>query len=155
MGGKQALQNIKFSTASTRRYTEEDIRTMVDRAESKVLALSLSDKFGDSGVTGLCIIHFTSARTCAEIDTLLMSCRIIGRNVEYAFMDHIIARLRSEQVTHVEATYVKTAKNEQVENFFDRCSFTVNKRTDLTTHYTLQVDEYVPKNLEYIEIVDD
>jgi len=151
----QMSQRTNQFNLTTRRYTEEDIRTMVDRDESKVLALSLSDKFGDSGVTGLCIIHFTSTRTCAEIDTLLMSCRIIGRNVEYAFMDHIIARLRSEQVTHVEATYVKTAKNEQVENFFDRCSFTVNKRTDLTTDYTLQVDEYVPKSLEYIEIVDD
>ena len=74
----------------TKRYTDGDIQNFINDSNSDVYTLSVTDKYGDSGITGLCIILFDNSKKSAEIDTFLMSCRIIGRNIEFAFMDFII-----------------------------------------------------------------
>ena len=86
----QLSQKTNQFNLTTKRYTEGDIKSFIENDNSKVIAFSVTDKFGDSGVTGLCIINFHDETQSVEIDTLLMSCRIIGRNIEYAFIDYII-----------------------------------------------------------------
>ena len=77
---------------TTKRYTEGDLNNFIRNINSKVYAFSIADRFGDYGVTGLCIIVKKGNSKVVEIDTLLMSCRTIGRNIEYVFMDYLIKK---------------------------------------------------------------
>jgi len=148
----QMSQKTNQFNLTTKRYTEVDIRNFVISDDSKVFSFSVSDKFGDSGVTGLCIIYFDKKNQTANIDTFLMSCRIIGRNIEYVFMDYLVNFFKNIKIKNVIAKYIKTYKNEQVKEFYDKCSFSLIKSNNGIKDYELFVDEYKPKKIKYIEV---
>lgn len=148
----QMSQKTNQFNLTTKRYTEVDIRNFVIAGDSKVFSFSVSDKFGDSGVTGLCIINFDKKNQTAKIETFLMSCRIIGRNIEYAFMEYLVNFLKNNKTKSVTAKYISTHKNEQVKDFYDKCSFLLIKSNNGIRDYELFVDVYKPKKIKYIEV---
>jgi len=150
----QMSQKTNQFNLTTKRYTENDIRHFIDNSNSDVFAFSVSDKFGDSGVTGLGIITENSDTKNAEIDTLLMSCRIIGRNIEYAFMNYIIHKLKEKKINVLNAKYIKTQKNDQAIDFYDRCSFELVGKNDKVRNYTLGINNYTSKQINYIKVIN-
>jgi FkbH-like protein len=150
----QMSQKTNQFNLTTNRYTEGDIKSFIENDDSKIIAFSVSDKFGDSGVTGLCIINFHNETQSVEIDSLLMSCRIIGRNIEYAFIDYIIKIIKEKKINVIKAKYIKTQKNEQVNEFYDKCSFTLTESSDSVKNYTLDISNYEPKQLNYIKVIN-
>lgn len=118
---------------TTRRYSEADIRRIEDGG-GRVYTLSVRDRFGDSGITG-CLIVADGA-----IDTLLLSCRILGRGIERAFLRTVLALLRREGVATLSACYLPTAKNGQTARFYDREGFTpVARGADGSVRYALDL----------------
>ena len=150
----QMSQKTNQFNLKTKRYTESDIKNYIISEDSKVIAFSVSDKYGDSGITGLCILDIDDSIQTAEIDTYLMSCRIIGRNIEYAFMDYLITLIERNKINIVQAKYIKTQKNEQVKDFYNNCGFNLIDRNESERTYELDSINYVPKNLKYIGIVN-
>ncbi len=148
----QMSQKTNQFNLTTKRYTEDNIKNFIENDASKAFTFSVTDKFGDSGVTGLCIINIDDDSKAADIDTLMMSCRIIGRNLEYAFIDYIIDVLKENKINNVKAKYIRTQKNEQVKEFYDNCSFSLIESTDTVRNYTLDISNYEPKQLNYIEV---
>lgn len=107
---------------TTKRYSEEKIAAMLLDDDFLVISGAVADRFGESGKTLLAII--SGCRTPApRIDTFLMSCRVIGRGLESAFMETLLAFLKSKGCTQVTAQYVMTQKNSQVADFYDRMGF--------------------------------
>ena len=150
----QMSQKTNQFNLTTKRYTEGDIKNFTDNSGSDVYAFSVSDKFGDSGVTGLSIVTMDGRTETAEIDTLLMSCRIIGRNIEYAFINHIIEKMKEKKINRLKAKYIKTKKNEQVKDFYDKCLFGLTEENNLVRNYKLILNNYEPKKLNYIEVIN-
>jgi FkbH-like protein len=150
----QMSQKTNQFNLTTNRYTEGDIKSFIENDDSKIIAFSVSDKFGDSGVTGLCIINFHDETQSVEIDSLLMSCRIIGRNIEYAFIDYIIKIIKEKKINVIKAKYIKTQKNEQVNEFYDKCSFTLTESSNSVKNYNLDISNYEPKQINYIEVIN-
>ncbi len=148
----QMSQKTNQFNLTTKRYTEGDIRNFISKHDSKVFAFAVSDKFGGSGVTGLCIININGKKQAAIIDTYLMSCRTIGRNIEYAFLDYLINYIKDQKIKTVKAKYVQTSKNEQVKDFFEKCSFTLYDSTNIEKNYILNISDYKPRQLKYIEV---
>ena len=148
----QMSQKTNQFNLTTKRYTEGDIKNFIENDNSKVFAFSVSDKFGDSGVTGLCIIKIDKDNKNAFIDTFLMSCRIIGRNIEYAFMDYLINLIKNNGIKRVTAKYIKTHKNEQVKEFYEACSFSLLEFNNEFKYYELVVEKYELKKIKYIEV---
>tara|TARA_B100000315_G_C14581463_1_gene590716 strand:- start:226 stop:1974 length:1749 start_codon:yes stop_codon:yes gene_type:complete len=148
----QMSQKTNQFNLTTKRYTEGDIRKFVENDHFTVYAFSLSDRFGDSGVTGLCIIQFDVKSGLADVDTFLMSCRIIGRNIEYAFIDFLLYSLQKRKVKTVTAKYIRMQKNEQVKDYYKKCSFNLVKETSSTREYTLDLTKYESKPIGYIQI---
>lgn len=146
----QMTQKTNQFNLTTKRYTETDIEKFVNSNTSKVFAWSVSDKFGDNGITGLCIIKFNVKD--AEIDTFLMSCRIIGRNIEFSVMDFLIDNLIKLNIDSITAKYVQTAKNVQVADFYKKCSYEVLNETKIETTFTLETKNYKTKNINYIKL---
>ena len=151
----QLSQKTNQFNLTTKRYTEGDIQNFINHPDSDVYALSVSDKFGDSGVTGLCIITSNGSNKTVEIDTLLISCRVIGRNVEYVFINYIIEKIKEKKIIDLKAKYIKTQKNEHANYFFDRCLFNLIDGDDLVRNYTLSVNTYNPEKLDYIKVINE
>ena len=137
---------------TTIRYTEKDIEQFVQAADSEVLAFNVSDKYGDSGITGLSILKYNDRTSTAEIDTFLMSCRVIGRNIENAFLDYLMRHLSTKNVQKLMCRYRKTNKNEQVKNFYEKSGATVLRKTETAIDYFFEIKNYPFNNLNYINI---
>jgi len=146
----QMTQKTNQFNLTTKRYTESDIKRMLDDPEYEIAVFSVSDHFGDYGVTGMSIIHIKNST--AIIDSLLMSCRVIGRNVELAFFDQLVKILLDKNIKTLLGSYISTAKNKQVEAFYDRLGFTSTISNEHQKDFTIQLENYKMNNLPYIKI---
>jgi FkbH-like protein len=132
----QLTQKTNQFNLTTRRYSEADIRGFVDAPDWLVAHFSLTDIFGDSGIVGVLLARQT-ASTEAEIDSLLMSCRVTGRKAESAFLESVLAVLRDRGVRTVTAEFLPTAKNQLAERFLPDHGFVRNDNGRFTRNLNL------------------
>lgn len=118
----QLTQKTNQFNLLTKRYQNEDILRFMHSPEYMVFGGSISDKFGDLGLSLVLILYCPNEAEC-YIDTLLMSCRIMGRDLEFQFLYYIAAYLREHGFKKIHAAYEKTQKNKPVENFFEAVRF--------------------------------
>jgi FkbH-like protein len=112
----QLTQKTNQFNLTTRRYDELHLRQLIDASDWMVGYFSLKDVFGDSGIVGLALFDM-SEPAAAELDTFLMSCRVIGRMAESAFLNVLLKRLAAAGVREVSADYIPTPKNGLVTSF--------------------------------------
>ena len=138
----QLTQKTNQFNLTTRRYSETDIRNFANNG-MWIYGLRVSDRFGDNGLTGLIIIKNDELRTnnSIEIDTLLLSCRILGKNIETAFVQYVLMKLKAVGIKDVRADYIKTFKNSQVETFYEKLEFEVRKFSDTEKQYNLDLNK--------------
>lgn len=113
----QMTQKTNQFNLTTKRYTESDIKMLIEKG-CKIWSLSVRDKFGDNGITGCLILDNNN-----NIDTLLLSCRILGKNIESAFVKSILSQCCADGIDTIYASYLPTPKNSQVEKFYEKCGF--------------------------------
>lgn len=145
----QLTQKTNQFNLTTKRYTEVQIESFMKDSSKKVYSISVRDKFGDSGLTAVCIINFNEIAT---IDTLLMSCRIMGRNIEKAIMDVIIKECGNRKINRVSAKYLKTEKNTPVCKLYEEFGFTLLSDDNGNKTYELYTENYNYNNINYIKI---
>lgn len=133
----QLSQKTNQFNLTTRRYSEDDISGMIGSDSFSVYHFSLADNFGSSGIVGLAIVERHSNRD-ARLDTFLMSCRVIGRLAETAFLDSIVRDLKSKGVVEITADYIPTRKNVLVENFLPEHGFSPAADGRYTCHFDQQ-----------------
>jgi len=133
----QMTQKTNQFNLTTHRYTEADINSLIEKG-ADVYCISVSDKFGDNGIAGEIIV--SNCGEMAIIDTLLLSCRILGKDIEIAFVKSILNLLYYKGVRIVRASYVPTAKNGQVANFYDKLGFSLRSDNDGIKEYECQLD---------------
>lgn len=134
----QMTQKTNQFNLTTKRYTEADVEAFVERGDY-VFCISVEDKFGDSGITGAIII--TRDADNANIDSFLLSCRILGKGIEDVFFKYILNQLIDKGVKAVKATYIPTKKNQQVATFYDRQGLNLIDETDGTRSYSINIDK--------------
>jgi len=117
----QLTQKTNQFNLTTRRYHEEDIRRLSEDKEWLVLGIDVSDKFGDNGITGVIIIF--RGKDKWRIDSLLLSCRIIGRNIERVLMAYVISEARKSGAKKIIGEYIPTKKNLPAKDFFQENHF--------------------------------
>jgi len=149
----QLTQKTNQFNLTTKRYVENQILKFIQSENDYVFAISVEDKFGENGLTGLCIINRNLQNLKnVIIDTFLMSCRIIGRNIEFAFMDYIFDWLINQNIETVNAEFHLTKKNEQVNSFYEKLGFNVESSDIESKQYTIQLKDYVKKQIQYIDV---
>ncbi|MBQ3773654.1 MAG: HAD family hydrolase, partial [Pseudobutyrivibrio sp.] len=130
---------------TTKRYTQAEIESTAADDNYVTLYGKLIDKFGDNGVVSITIGH-VDGEAC-DIDLWLMSCRVLKRDMEYAMMDELVARLKARGVKTLRGHYLPTAKNKMVKNFYGDMGFTlVEEKEDGASDWTLDLDGYVNQN---------
>lgn len=120
----QMTQKTNQFNLTTRRYMESDIRKMLLDG-GKGWTLSVEDKFGDNGITGLLIMSADGV-----FDTMLMSCRILGKGIEKAFINYVLQQVKEDGLNNVVGLYIPTAKNGQVQDFWSNMGFSLIKTED-------------------------
>lgn len=148
----QLTQKTNQFNLTTLRYSETEIAAMAAHPEWRAMAVEVEDRFGNYGLTGVVLLRLESGSRSCQIDTLLLSCRVLGRDVEKALMDLIVEQAKSAGMGEIHAAYRKTPKNIQVEDYYDKCGYTVVNASPHEKGYILKIPEYHPFCLDYIEI---
>ncbi|MDR2884684.1 MAG: HAD-IIIC family phosphatase [Deferribacteraceae bacterium] len=133
----QLINKTNQFNMTTRRYTLDEVK-----AFDNILHFSLKDKFGDNGVVGVVILKFNDE--LCEIDTFLMSCRVLGRRVETAILNHIVSICKKRGVKTLKAEYLPTQKNAAYANIYPDYGF---------DNFTLQVDSFKAHDIDIFKAV--
>jgi FkbH-like protein len=134
----QMTQKTNQFNLTTKRYDELQLKKLIE-TDNLVFTLSVSDKFGDSGITGLIILKKNGMT--AIIDTYLLSCRILGRSIEIAFLKFVINKLYNEyNIRYISSEYIQSTKNVQTKNFYESLNFTLIKETTEKKEYHLSIE---------------
>tara|TARA_B100000767_G_C19775959_1_gene542619 strand:+ start:1480 stop:3063 length:1584 start_codon:yes stop_codon:yes gene_type:complete len=131
---------------TTRRYTSADVKSFIDKG-SLVYCLSVKDKFGDNGITVATIVHKDGNQ--GNIDSFLLSCRILGRGIEVAFMKYMLNQLYADGINEVSAVFIPSKKNVQTKDFYEKLGFNLveevecgTKRYNIDLQHKLNIKEY-------------
>lgn len=107
---------------TTRRYNEIDIAAFESDPAVFTLQVRLSDAFGDNGMISVVICRARSPDEW-EIDTWLMSCRVLGRGVEQTVLRELAEHARARGVRRLIGLYVPTEKNRLVSDHYHKLGF--------------------------------
>jgi FkbH-like protein len=112
----QLTQKTNQFNLTTIRRTSAEIAALRSDPRWRVYTMSAHDRFGDYGLTGVLLARGDDA-TRWEIDTFLLSCRVLGRDVETAFLGAVLRELWAAGATAIEARFVPTQKNAPARDF--------------------------------------
>jgi FkbH-like protein len=143
----QLLGKTNQFNLTTRRHDADRVRAFVDHPRAVARTLRLRDRFGDHGLVGLVLAEPApdDGRTLV-VDTLLMSCRVIGRTAEHALVAHLLGAARALGYETVRGLYRPTAKNAPVRSLWPAMGFQPagGSRGDGVEAYDASVAHVVP-----------
>ena len=120
----QLINKTNQFNLTTRRYTEAELAAMMTAPDVLTAQFRLIDRLGDNGIIALVIGRLLSAEK-SFLDTWLMSCRVLGRQVEESTLFGVIAaRTRALGVRRIIGEYRPTAKNGIVREHYRKAGFT-------------------------------
>jgi FkbH-like protein len=107
---------------TTTRYSETEIKAMMDDPQTMCRYVKLRDRFGDNGLISVIILKPLDDTTLS-VDTWVMSCRVLSRGVEEFVCNHMIADCRKHGFARVVGTYLPTKKNKLASDLYQRLDF--------------------------------
>ncbi|MFC3125348.1 HAD-IIIC family phosphatase [Pseudoroseomonas globiformis] len=121
----QLINKTNQFNLTTRRYTEADTQRFASDPDSVMLSLRLRDRFGDNGLISVIIARPDPALAPGEmlIDTWLMSCRVLGRQVEEATLGVLAEQAARRGATALVGEYRPSAKNGMVAGHYEKLGF--------------------------------
>ncbi|MDB5407849.1 MAG: FkbH protein [Rhodospirillales bacterium] len=136
---------------TTRRYSESDMRRALDCPDTAVYSLVVGDKFGNAGLTGVAVVRWNA--DTAVVEAFLMSCRVIGRGIEFAIWPAILRDAAAHGCTRIAATYSPSAKNAQVADFWERAGLSPTAAEDGICHYGAEIAGFTCPPTPWIEVI--
>jgi FkbH-like protein len=112
----QLTQKTNQFNLTTHRYSEHQIAEIAADTNWEVYSMRVRDHFGDNGLVGMAITHY-QGEVC-EIDTFLLSCRVIGRTVESALLATIAEQARIKGAQQLIGWFLPTKKNIAAKEFY-------------------------------------
>jgi FkbH-like protein len=151
----QLISKTNQFNLTTRRYTPAELDAAWADPQIVTLQLRLIDQFGDNGIIALLIGRLATMQEEAvlEVETWLMSCRVLGRGVELAMLNLLASEARHRGVAAIVGRYRPTAKNRMVADHYARLGFTAAGTDGEDTLWRLDLLAFVPlsHDIEMIE----
>jgi FkbH-like protein len=120
----QLINKTNQFNLTTRRYTEEDVLSVMSNSRAFGLQLRLVDRFGDNGIISI-VIGKLQDNDDLLLDTWLMSCRVLGRQVEDATLNLVAEQAQKLGAKHLVGEFIPTTKNGMVRDHYKKLGFTV------------------------------
>jgi len=149
----QMTQKTNQFNLTTKRYSEPDITNFAN-SNNSVFCAGVSDKFGDNGISIVAMLNYLDNKT-VEIDTFLMSCRVLGKELEIAFVNWLLDYLKQNSVEAVIASYVPTNKNMQVREFWDKMDFNCVEQSVGVKKYKIELQNRNSLTTSYCKVTYD
>jgi FkbH-like protein len=147
----QLTQKTNQFNLTTRRYSDGQITALLGDPNSDVYYFAVKDKFGDMGITGMLIAK--QVNETVVIDNFLLSCRILGRNIEMAFIDYCLKDITQRRSpAYILADYIPTKKNMQTSEFWSTVGFQKKESSNGITSYSIKPAELKKNNFDYIKL---
>jgi FkbH-like protein/FkbM family methyltransferase len=114
----QLTQRTNQFNCTTIRRTDAEVRQLLDTGGKTCLTIEVQDRFGDYGLVGVVICECTAETL--EVETFLLSCRVLGRGVEHQIVRHLGEMARQHSLPAVNIRFVPSAKNQPARNFLEQ-----------------------------------
>jgi FkbH-like protein len=140
----QLINKSNQYNLTTRRYTEPEVAEAERDPEVFTLQVRLADIFGDNGM--ICVVICRTAESGVwAIDTWLMSCRVLGRKVEYMVLREILQHAHAAGIKKINGVYLPTERNKLVTDHYAKLGFTkVGEEESGLTRWELLVQGAAP-----------
>jgi FkbH-like protein len=135
----QLTQRSNQFNLRTVRYTDADILLLAESIDYFTFSFTLADKFGDNGLICVVILHKENENTLF-IDTWLMSCRVLKRNMENFVLNYITSFAIEKGFTLLKGQYISTHKNQMVEDHYLNLGF-----SNIGNFWLLTISNYDPR----------
>jgi FkbH-like protein len=117
----QLTQKTSQFNVTTFRYSEAHVAGRMPDPNWLQRTVAVKDRFGDHGIVGVLVARTNGGEM--DIDTLLLSCRVIGRAIETAMLAYLCDEARARGLPSVKARVIHTAKNMPARDLFERHGF--------------------------------
>jgi FkbH-like protein len=140
----QLINKSNQYNLTTRRYTDPEVAAAQDDPDVFTLQVRLTDTFSDNGMISVVICR-PGAAGVWDVDTWLMSCRVLGRMVEYMVLREILEHARAAGIRTLAGVYKPTDRNKLVIDHYSKLGFTkVAEEESGLTRWELAVDPADP-----------
>lgn len=117
----QLFQRTNQFNITTKRYALGELEEFISSPSWRLYTLTARDRFGDHGLVACALVAVGD--TCWRIDSLLMSCRVIGLGVESALLATLCTDAHAAGITRLVGEFIPTAKNEPARDLYRRHGF--------------------------------
>ncbi len=124
----QLLGKTNQFNLTTRRYTAGEVMAFVTDPGCQAVAVRVRDRFGHAGVVGLALTRVKGDQ--CWIDSLLLSCRVIGRGIETAILAHLAEGAAAFGARWLMGEYIETKKNAPCKEFYPEHGFVLDETLD-------------------------
>ena len=142
----QLINKSNQYNLTTRRYTEPEVTALEHDPGTFTMQVRLADTFGDNGMISVVICRPAAAPDEWEIDTWLMSCRVLGRKVEHMVLREILRHARAAGIRKLLGVYIPSARNKLVLDHYQKLGFRKESEDSSgLTRWTLPVEAADPE----------
>lgn len=125
----QLVNKTNQFNLTTIRYTEEEMSQILTSDKKEVFLYQVEDKFGDNGIVGAVIVDISTEQPM--IEEWVLSCRVMGKNIEYAILEDIEQNMLELGYEYLQGTYIPTQKNKPVDTLYEKCGFQLMRQEPL------------------------
>jgi FkbH-like protein len=139
----QLINKTNQFNLTTRRYTDSEVLSIMNMPGALTLQLRLVDQFGDNGIIG--IVIGTPQHDLMNLDVWLMSCRVLGRQVEQATMNIVASESLRLGAGRLVGQYLPTKKNGMVREHYGKLGFEcLSTDADGAAKWGMELASYKP-----------
>ncbi len=113
----QLTQRTNQFNFTTIRRSESDLQGLLDNDGYECATVQVADRFGSYGLVGLLLFH--PVHSALEVDTFLLSCRVLGRGVEHRMLAWLGEQALVRGLKTVTVPLVVTSKNKPAQQFLN------------------------------------
>jgi FkbH-like protein len=138
----QLINKSNQFNLTTRRRTEAEVNALISSRGHASFTVRLADRFGDHGLIAVVVTEVQGKDLL--VDSWLMSCRVLKRQVEELTLNEIVRRARDRRCERVVGTYKKSSKNGMVSSLYPRLGFVLAEAGEDQSTYLLDVSAFSP-----------
>ena len=146
----QLCQRTNQFNLTTRRHNADHLKRVAESFNSAVLMMKATDRFGDYGWSGLAIVE--AQEKTLFIETFLMSCRVMGKNAEFAFLSGLLRWAEQRGCTCVGSEFIATSKNMPCKDFLTQCGLRSQNRSGQEQRFVTEIANLRLPQINHIQV---
>jgi FkbH-like protein len=139
----QLINKSNQFNLTTHRRSEAEVGTVMNDQNFIGYSMRLKDRFGDHGL--ISIVIGEKVGDVMQIDTWLMSCRVLKRGVEEEVLNELVRLAKLKGCSSLRGTYLPTPKNEMVRDFYGKMGFNLTTESETKREFELRLENFPPR----------